>query len=28
PYTIDPNTCIKCGACMDNCAFDAIHIEA
>ena len=28
PYTIDSNKCIKCGACKENCAFDAIYIEA
>ncbi|MCQ2491492.1 MAG: NADH-quinone oxidoreductase subunit NuoF [Lachnospiraceae bacterium] len=27
PFTIDYNTCIKCGACEDACAFHAIHIE-
>ena len=27
-YHIDPNICIKCGACKDNCAFDAVYIEA
>ncbi len=26
-YEIDFNTCIKCGACLSDCAFDAIHIE-
>ena len=24
PHTIDPNKCIKCGLCMDNCRFGAI----
>ena len=24
PHVIDPNKCIKCGACMDNCRFGAI----
>ena len=28
PYTIDSNKCIKCGACKENCAFDAIYVEA
>ena len=28
PYTIDADKCIKCGACKDSCAFDAIYIEA
>ena len=28
PYTIDSDKCIKCGACKDACAFDAIYIEA
>lgn len=28
PYHIDPAVCIKCGACKENCAFDAIYIEA
>lgn len=27
-YTINNDLCIKCGACKDNCAFDAIYIEA
>lgn len=27
PYEIDFETCIKCGACLSDCAFDAIHIE-
>lgn len=26
-YEIDFDTCIKCGACLADCAFDAIHIE-
>ena len=26
-YEIDFDTCIKCGACLSDCAFDAIHIE-
>ncbi len=25
PYTIDQNACIKCGVCVDNCAFAAIE---
>ena len=25
PYTINTNTCIKCGACVDSCAFKAIR---
>ncbi|MCR5666402.1 MAG: NADH-quinone oxidoreductase subunit NuoF [Eubacterium sp.] len=25
PHTIDQNLCVKCGACIDNCKFDAIH---
>ena len=28
PFTIDSTKCIKCGACKDNCAFDAIYVEA
>ena len=28
PYTIDSDKCIKCGTCKDNCAFDAIYVEA
>ncbi|MDO5399454.1 MAG: NADH-ubiquinone oxidoreductase-F iron-sulfur binding region domain-containing protein [Eubacteriales bacterium] len=28
PYSIDPAKCIKCGACKENCAFDAIYIDA
>ncbi len=28
PYSIDSSKCIKCGACRDNCAFDAIYIDA
>ena len=27
-YHIDPSLCIKCSACKDNCAFDAVYIEA
>jgi len=27
-YNIDNELCIKCGACKDNCAFDAIYVEA
>ncbi|MDO4977833.1 MAG: NADH-quinone oxidoreductase subunit NuoF [Eubacteriales bacterium] len=27
PFTIDSSICIKCGACIDNCAFQAIHVE-
>ena len=27
-YHIDPNICIKCGSCKENCAFEAIYIEA
>lgn len=27
-YHIDPNICIKCEACMEGCAFDAIYTEA
>lgn len=26
PYTIDKAKCIKCGACLDGCAFKAIHL--
>ncbi len=26
-YSIDPTKCIKCSACKDGCAFDAIYIE-
>ena len=26
-YHIDTDACIKCGACLSDCAFDAIHIE-
>ena len=26
-YHIDTEVCIKCGACLSDCAFDAIHIE-
>ena len=26
-YHIDNEACIKCGACLSDCAFDAIHIE-
>ncbi|NFQ58071.1 hypothetical protein FDF91_15075 [Clostridium botulinum] len=26
PYTIDQSKCIKCGACMDGCAFKAIQL--
>ena len=25
-YHIDPSLCIKCSACKDNCAFDAVYI--
>lgn len=28
PYSIDSTKCIKCGACKENCAFDAIYIDA
>ena len=28
PHQIDTRKCIKCGACKDNCAFDAIYVEA
>ncbi len=28
PHVIDNAKCIKCGACKDNCAFDAVYIEA
>ena len=28
PFTIDSTKCIKCGACKDNCNFDAIYVEA
>ena len=27
PFVIDFNKCIKCGACIDNCAFGAIYVE-
>lgn len=27
PFTIDQEKCIKCGACLTNCSFNAIHIE-
>ena len=27
PHVIDPNKCIKCGACMEKCKFDAIIKE-
>ena len=27
-YHINNDLCIKCGACRDNCAFDAIYVEA
>ncbi|WP_434309255.1 NADH-ubiquinone oxidoreductase-F iron-sulfur binding region domain-containing protein [Hominifimenecus sp. rT4P-3] len=26
PYVIDPNKCIKCGACMDGCKFGAVKL--
>ena len=26
PHTIDPAKCIKCGACQQNCPFDAIEL--
>lgn len=28
PYSIDSTKCIKCGACKENCAFDAVYIDA
>ena len=28
PYHINNDLCIKCGACKDNCNFDAIYVEA
>ena len=28
PHHIDNTLCIKCGACKDNCNFDAIYVEA
>ena len=28
PFTIDSTKCIKCGACKDNCNFDAVYVEA
>ncbi len=27
PYHIDNDVCIKCGACKDNCNFDAVYVE-
>jgi NADH-quinone oxidoreductase subunit F len=27
PYHINQEKCIKCGACMEQCPFKAIHIE-
>lgn len=27
-YHIDPNICIKCEACLDGCAFDAVYVES
>ena len=27
PHTIDPNKCVKCGACMEKCRFGAIYKE-
>jgi len=27
PFVIDNEKCIKCGSCMDNCAFGAIYTE-
>ncbi|MEW6685737.1 MAG: 4Fe-4S binding protein [Candidatus Edwardsbacteria bacterium] len=26
PHKIDPEKCIKCGACYDTCKFDAIAV--
>ena len=28
PYHINNDACIKCGACKDNCNFDAVYVEA
>ena len=27
PFVIDTAKCIKCGACIDNCAFHAVYTE-
>lgn len=27
PHQIDNNLCIKCGACKDNCNFNAVYVE-